>query len=302
MSFAKVFNLGIIGCGQMGTAILKGILEGETQSRKNSQPDWSIRDISISVSSSSSVTRLENEFAPYGSRVAIHQSANLTTARNSDVVILGCKPAVMHSILGEDGMREALDGKILVSILAGMDTASTQEAITASGDLVNTGERAKGNVRVVRTMPNIAAREGASMTVVAAPAQETDREAVQIARWLFDHVGKTHEIPESQFDLIGSLVGCSGALFTVAVDGLLDQAVAGGLKRSDALGMITQSLLGLAKLLEAGNHPSVLREEISSPGGATIQGLIELERQGVRSAFSSALGVAGERATALGRK
>ncbi|KAJ5984873.1 hypothetical protein N7522_012069 [Penicillium canescens] len=299
MSLPQRFNLGIVGCGQMGTSILSGILNGEVERRQEDQPGWTVNHIFISVQSASSVDRLRNLLSQHLPRVTIYQSDNLATVRNSHVVILGCKPALMHTILSETGMREALESKILISILAGMDTKSTQDAILANG---NPAEHPESQVHVVRAMPNIAAREGASITVVASPAHESDRDAVRVTQWLFNHVGKTQEIPESQFDLIGSLAGCTSAMFTVAIDGLLDQCVAGGFKRSEGLQVITQTLLGLAKLLEAGNHPAALREEVSSPGGSTIQGLLELERQGVRSAFASALGAAGERARELGRK
>lgn len=292
---ARSFNLGIIGCGQMGTAILAGIL---SQDPTTNSP-WNVKRIFISVQSTSSISRLQDMFAQHLSRITIYQGDNLAVAEHSHVVLLGCKPALMEGILGAEGMGDALNGKILISVLAGKTTKMTRRAIS---DFEAPTAGATPHVHVVRTMPNMAAREHASMTVVASPEDDSDLEAVRVTRWLFDHVGKTHEIPESLFDVIGSLVGCSAAMFTVAIDGLLDQSVASGLNRPAALKLVTQTLFGLAKLLEAGNHPSVLREEISSPGGSTIQGLMELERRGVRSAYASALDVTGERAKALGSK
>lgn len=292
---ARSFNLGIIACGQMGTAILAGILSQDP----TADAPWNVKRIFISVQSAESVSRLQNMLAQHLSRVTIYQGDNLAVAEHSHVVILGCKPALMEGILGAEGMGDALNGNILISVLAGKTTEMTRRAI--SGFEAPTGG-AIPHVHVVRTMPNMAAREHASMTVVSSPEDDSDVEAVRVTRWLFDHVGKTHEIPESLFDVIGSLVGCSAAMFTVAIDGLLDQSVASGLNRPAALKLVTQTLFGLAKLLEAGNHPSVLREEISSPGGSTIQGLMELERQGVRSAYASALKVTGERAKSLGSR
>lgn len=299
MSPPRSFNLGIIGCGQMGTAILAGILNQESKAQATTNPEWTMNHIFISVQSETSFFRLQGIFSEHLSRITICQQDNLAVAKDSDVVLLGCKPALMEGILGAEGMGHALSGKILISVLAGKSTECTEKAICGSQD--SPGD-VQPRVRVVRTMPNMAARVGESMTVVAAPRQDSEKEAVKVTRWLFDHVGKTQEIPESLFDLVGSLVGCSGAMFTLAVDGLLDQSVAGGLGRAEALSLVTQSLFGLARLLEAGNHPAMLREEISSPGGGTIQGLLELERQGVRSAYASALGVTGERAKQLGRK
>lgn len=282
----------------MGTAILSGILNQQAQAEEPRAREWAVNHIFISVQSPASVSRLQEVFHEHLSRITIYQQDNLSLTRNSHVVLLACKPALMESILGAEGIGRALDKKVVISVLAGKSTESTEKAIIGSQVAPESDEP---HVHVVRTMPNMAARVGESMTVVAAPRTESEKKAVDVTRWLFDHVGKTHTIPESKFDLIGSLVGCSGAMLTLAIEGLLGQSVAGGLGRSEALILVTQSLFGLAKLLEAGNHPSILREEIASPGGSTIQGLMELEKRGVRSAFASALEVTGEQAKQLGR-
>lgn len=294
----RKFNLGVVGCGVMGTAIVAGILNDAPQAQSERSSRWVVDQIFISVQSAASVVRLEDTLSQNLHRVTIYQSDNLAVVKNSDIIILGCKPHLMKHVLGTDSLGQALHGKTLVSVLPGTSTQATQNAIHASIDLSQRPE-SECDVKVVRTMPNLAAKVGASMTVVASSPAESESEAVDVTKWLFNHVGSTQEIPEELFDLIGSLVGCSAAMFTVAIDGLLDQCVSGGLRRVEALRMVTQSVLGLAKLLEAGAHPSVLREEIASPGGTTIRSLQELERRGVRSAFDSALGAAGARAREL---
>ncbi|VUC31949.1 unnamed protein product [Clonostachys rosea] len=299
MPTPKHFNLGILGCGQMGTAILSGIVKKKSDAQSGTS-EWEIKHVFVSVKSAASATQLREQFAEHAAFITIFHGDNVAASEGSDVVILGFKHTYMGPILGAPGLRQALEGKTLISVLPGKSTQATLSAVVGE-EVLGDGQEHSG-ITVVRTMPNLAAREGASMTIVAAATSESSQQAVNVTKWVLDHVGKTQEIPEAQFDLIGSLVGCSGAMFTIAIDGLLDASVAGGLKRSEALSMTTQSLLGLVRLLEQGSSPSNIREEVSSPGGSTIKSLMELERHGVRTAFSSALDVAGERAREIGSK
>jgi pyrroline-5-carboxylate reductase len=91
------------------------------------------------------------------------------------------------------------------------------------------------------------------------------------------------------------LVGCAGSLLLLAIDGLLDAAVAEGVKRPEVQNLVVNSAIGMMKLVPAGDHPSVLREKIASPGGCSIRALLELEKLGVRSAFTSAILAAAEK-------
>lgn len=284
----------------MGTAILAGVIREATKPHREEQP-WRITHAHVSVTSDVSADRLKQVFSENLSFITIYNQDNLSLCQNADVIILGFKPAQARGILGAAGIGEAVRGKILISVLAGLSTKDTLAALATSESAEKLDEKEPAT-QVVRTMPNTGAKEGASMTVVATPAEGSSREAVDLTRWVFDHVGQTQEISESLFNIGGSFVGCSGAMFTIAIDGLLDQCVAEGMRRSDAQSMMASTLLGLVKLLEKGDSPSVIREEVSSPGGGTIRALLELERQGVRSAFSSALAAVSDRARELGSK
>ncbi|KAL5340943.1 pyrroline-5-carboxylate reductase [Aspergillus crustosus] len=113
---------------------------------------------------------------------------------------------------------------------------------------------------------------------------------------VFNQIGEAQQIPESSFDICAVLVGCVGSLLLLSIDGLLDAAVAEGAKRPEVQNLMVNSAIGMMKLVpEAGDHPSVLREKIASPGGCSIRALLELERLGVRSAFTTAILAAAER-------
>lgn len=119
--------------------------------------------------------------------------------------------------------------------------------------------------------------------------------------WVFGQVGQAKLVEEGSFDISAVLVGCAGSLLLLAVDGLLDAAVAEGVKRPDVQGLVVNSAIGMMKLVPVGEHPSVLREKIASPGGCSIRALLELEHQGVRSAFTSAIMAAAERSKSMSK-
>jgi pyrroline-5-carboxylate reductase len=156
--------------------------------------------------------------------------------------------------------------------------------------------------QIVRAMPNMAAKIREAMTLYTTNKDLLlSKENLEFTSWVFNQVGQSQLVDESTFDISAVLVGCSGSLLLLAVDGLLDAAVAEGVKRSEATDMVMQSALGMMKLVPAGDHPSVLREKIASPGGCSIRALLELEKLGVRSAFTSAIMAAAEKSKSLSR-
>jgi pyrroline-5-carboxylate reductase len=118
--------------------------------------------------------------------------------------------------------------------------------------------------------------------------------------WIFLQLGKIQPVAPDLFDIGGVLAGASSALLSVAFDGMLDGAVKQGLKRADAKKILTQSLFSMAKLLE-NEHPAVLREKFSSPKGTTIDGLLSLEEDRARYAFSKAVIASTKRSLEIGK-
>jgi pyrroline-5-carboxylate reductase len=199
--------------------------------------------------------------------------------QKADVVLLGFKPYMTKKILTADGVQRALRDKLVISVVAGTPVEKVKSFIGKSDS--------ESDCHVVRGVINIAAEFGESMSLIE--EVEMPEDLTELTEWIFSQLGKTVTVTPDLFDITGVLSGPSGVLISVALDGILDGAVSQGLKRSLARTMVSQSLIGLAKLLEAGNTPDVLREKFASPKGTTIDGLLSLEEDRVRFAFSKAV-------------
>lgn len=275
----------------MGSAILGGLLSATRTSESTSKFSKFI----INTKSASSAERLRAEYKADAARLDIRHGQNVSAMQDADVVLLACKPFLVAGILREPGVRSAMAGKFVISILAGMSPAEIEACIdhaspTADGDSRDTADGGEGSDarNIVRAMPNVAARLRQSMTIIEAdPALSAERAA--LLTWMFEQVGHVKYVAAEQFDAAGMLVGASMAMFTVPLDGLLDGCVVEGIRRPEAQEMAAQVLQGMAALLKDGAHPAVLRESIASPRGCTIQGLMTVERRGVRAAFADGM-------------
>lgn len=271
--------------GTMGTSIVLGILESTTVNQGSSAiASPQVSRVIACVRAQKSADRVISTLGNHASRVEVSRGQNVKAMHEADIIILGCKPIMRNHILQVDGVREALAGKLLISILAGISTGSLKECIYGVGDEYR-GELC----HIARGMPNMAAKIRESMTVLATPTPALPDKFQAMTEWVFEQVGQVKSVAEAQFDIAAVLVGCSGSLMMLPIDGLLDGCVAEGLKRSDATELVIQAVMGNIKLLTHGHHPSVLREEIASPGGCSIRALLKLESAGVRTAFADAI-------------
>ncbi|RAH50555.1 pyrroline-5-carboxylate reductase, partial [Aspergillus brunneoviolaceus CBS 621.78] len=267
-------TLAIIGCGNMGSAILSGILDA-TRADPTTSP---FGRIIACTKTEQSASRLREQYAQDRARVEVRADANLATVREADYVMLGCKPYLVEAVIAADGMADALAEKFIISVIAGKTPAVLAGYIT---EYASAEVKASARPSVARAIPNVAASVRESMTVVELPAEcaAANREVVE---WMFAQLGQVKVVAPELFDL-GSMLVAALAPLSVAVDGILDGCVAEGMRRAEASEMTAQCLLGLAQLLKGGVHPAVLRESISSPRGCTIQSLLTVEKAGVRS-------------------
>lgn len=212
----------------------------------------------------------------------------------ADIVLLACKPYMAEEVLGAEGVRYALEGKLVISVLVGSPVAKLEAIIYGHAP-----PQKDRMCYIQRAMPNIAAELGEAMTVIESTSMP--QEFRDISHWIFSQIGKTAPVAPDLFDIGGVMAGPTGAFLSVALDGILDGAVSQGLKRADAKKMVTQSLVGLARLLENGEHPGMLRERFSSPKGTTIDGLLSLEEDRVRFAFSKAVIASSKRSQEIGK-
>jgi pyrroline-5-carboxylate reductase len=264
-------KIGFIGGGNMAEALIKGLLAGGVPAR----------DIAVAEPAPERRGFLQER---YSVAVGNENSAIVTAC---DVIILSVKPQVCSEAL--DSVRKALTpDKPLISILAGITTAALESALA-------------GKPRVVRVMPNTPSlvMEGAAAICAGAHATGED---ISLARHIFELVGKTWLVEEKLLDAVTGLSGSGPAYVLTFIEALSDAGVKNGLSRDIATGLAAQTVFGTAKLLlETREHPAVLRDKVTSPGGTTIAGMYALEKDRFRSAVINGVDAAIARSKELGK-
>ncbi|KAJ5235458.1 uncharacterized protein N7469_004626 [Penicillium citrinum] len=276
MGINKELRVTIIGCGTLGTAIAAGMLEPRSG-------DHGVKHLTVTVGTVPSKKRIEETLQANLQRLTVlTKEENVRAVQDADVVLLAMKPIKRSEVFAVPGFKEGLRGKFIVSIMAGITTAEVDRLILGGQN------SEKSSVQAVRAMPNMAAKIREAVTLYTSSVG-TSKENVEIASWIFSQVGEAYEMPEGSFDICAVLVGCAGSLLLLAIDGLLDAAVAEGVRRPEVQNLVVNSAIGMMRLVPAGDHPGVLREKIASPGGCSIRALLELEKLGARSAFTTAI-------------
>ncbi|TAQ87513.1 hypothetical protein B7494_g4148 [Chlorociboria aeruginascens] len=302
----------------MGIAILSGILSSLQEiNTPLKTPTTPFLQISTSVSGSSTPaeelpTRLPSKFiacvrrpesarkvkqalSPYGAPLKIVQNDNVAACQEADVVLLGCKPYMVQDILTVVGMRQALAGKLLISICAGVPVSQIEEILYLEPG------RSEERCLIVRAMPNTASQIRESMTVIATSVPPTPADISSLVTWIFKRIGDVVHLPASTMDACTALCGSGPAFFALMLEATIDGAVAMGLPRAEAQRMAAQTMRGAAGLVLAGEHPALLRDKVSTPGGCTIGGLLVLEEGRVRGTVARAVREATVVASQLGK-
>ena len=197
------------------------------------------------------------------------------TVAAADVLILAVKPQVLGSVL-HDLKAFALQDKLIISIAAGKDLAFLGEGLGAQAS-------------IVRVMPNINAKVGASTSAFTANAQVTE-EQKRTVEALFAAIGTVMELPETLFPVFSAIAGAAPAFCYMYIDALARAGVKGGMQRAQALEAAASTVLGSARMiLESSEHPFTLIDQVTSPGGTTIEGICTLQRLGFESAVHQAI-------------
>ncbi|MGI0492423.1 pyrroline-5-carboxylate reductase [Alkalinema pantanalense CENA528] len=219
----------------------------------------------------------------YGVQVT---SENTQAAQASDVILLAIKPQIFPQVAMELQSTLQTSTAVLVSILAGTSIAQLETAFL--------------NQPILRAMPNTPAQVGAGITAIAR-GQHAQAHHVEQAQKILETVGSVIEVPETLMDAVTGLSGSGPGYVALVIEALADGGVVAGLPRSIALQLAIQTVLGTAQLLqESGLHPGELKDRVTSPGGTTIAGIAQLEKQGLRSALIEAVCVAANRSKELG--
>lgn len=277
----------------MATAILTGVLAACTTAESQGDEPRISRFIAT-VQSEGSASALRSRF---GRKIEVMKGENVKAMKEADIVLLGIKPYLIDKVLRNEGIYEALKGKLVISVLVGSPIWKLEDAICLGQPSI---EGMGTGLFIKRAMMNIAAQYGASITVIET-TEDIPASYDELTDWIFLQCGEIQPVPPELYDVGGVLAGASGAMLSVAFDGMLDGAVSQGLKRADAKKILTQALFSLATLLENGEHPAVLREKFSSPKGTTIDGLLSLEEDRARYAFSRAVIASSKRSREIGK-
>lgn len=261
-------RLGFIGAGNMGSAIINGILRKACIEAEN-------------IYISRKRPALSAEFAAQGVHV---MQDNKALVRAVDCVVLAVKPVYVSQVIGE--VYDALKGKFVISIVAGYSYEKLCELLPE-------------DARFVRVMPNTPLAVGEGMSLVSSRYTCTQEE-FDFAKTVFSAAGKVSVVEDHIYTPANGISGCGPAFVYAFIEALADGGVRYGVPRALAYELAAQTLVGAAKMvLETGEHPGKLKDAVCSPGGTTIEGIYALEKGGMRAAVIEAVGATVEKTNRL---
>ncbi|MEC4016845.1 pyrroline-5-carboxylate reductase [Streptomyces sp. H27-D2] len=261
-------KVAVLGTGKIGEALLSGMIRG----------GWAPSDLLVTA-------RRPARAAELRERYGVEPVSNPEAAKNADTLILTVKPQDMAALLDELAPHVPAD-RLVISGAAGIPTSFFEARLAPE-------------TPVVRVMTNTPALVDEAMSVISA-GTHANNEHLTRAEEIFNGVGKTLRVPESQQDAATALSGSGPAYFYFLVEAMTDAGILLGLPRDKAHDLIVQAAIGAAVMLrDSGEHPVKLREAVTSPAGTTINAIRELENHGVRAAMLAALEAARDRSRGL---
>ncbi|MEV0281871.1 pyrroline-5-carboxylate reductase [Streptomyces sp. NPDC050610] len=261
-------KVAVLGTGKIGEALLSGMIRA----------GWSPADVLVT-------TRRPERAEELRGKYGVDSVTNAEAAKAADILILAVKPQDMGALL-DDLAPHVADDRLIISAAAGLPTTFFEERLPAG-------------TPVVRVMPNTPVLVDEGMSVIS-PGTHATEAHLQRTEALFNPVGKTLRVAESQQDAATALSGSGPAYFYYLVEAMTDAGILLGLPRDKAHDLIVQAAIGAAVMLrDSGEHPVKLREAVMSPAGTTISAIRELENHGVRAALIAALEAARDRSREL---
>ncbi len=258
----------VVGAGVMGETLLSGLVRS----------GWRAEDLLVGE-------KRRDRAAELTERYGVSVVSNAEAAQKAETVVLVVKPQDMGDVLDEIAPHLG-HGQLVVSLAAGITTAFIEA-------------RLPEGIAVVRVMPNTPALVDEGMAAISR-GSHCDESHLQEAEALMASTGKVLRVPERQQDAVTAISGSGPAYIFFVVESMIEAGVHLGLPRGTATELVVQTVVGSAKLLrETGEHPTVLREQVTSPGGTTAAALRQLEDHKVRAAFLTAVEAARDRSRAL---
>ncbi len=265
-------KIGFLGAGKMATALARGFLNARL-----------VRPGQIVAADPFEPAR-KHFGQETGAKIAI---SNIAVTKAANVLILATKPDQVAAALNEISPAFT-DKHLVISIAAGVTLAKLEAALPAGA-------------RVIRVMPNTPALVGAGASGFALGKNATVADG-ELTKKLLSAVGVAMQVKEALLDAVTGLSGSGPAYVYQFIEALSDGGVAAGLPRDIATKLAAQTVLGGAKMvLDTGIHPGALKDQVTSPGGTTIEGLHELEKGKLRATVMSAVRVATEKSKKLGQ-
>ncbi len=261
-------KIGFIGCGNMATAIIKGVIDSKIIDSNNIFLYDKNKSALDNVSSKYNAVKCENASE---------------TAKNSDIIVLAVKPNIIQSVLCEINGVLKNSNKLIISIAAGKTIEFIRNCLTQ-------------NNRIVRVMPNINAKVGEAICAYCYNNEVTDDDKKNVCE-ILSGIGKVIELDESFFSLFGVIGGCSPAFVYMFIDALARAGVENGMSKDMALEISAQAVYGSAKMIleNLDTHPWKLIDMVCSPGGTTVEGVLSLQQNGFESSIHQAVNKAIEK-------
>ncbi|MBC7374511.1 MAG: pyrroline-5-carboxylate reductase [Frankiales bacterium] len=260
--------IALLGVGKLGEALLSGLL-------RSGRP----------ADSMLAAERYPERAAEIAARYGVSTPTPEQAVATADVIVLAVKPQDMRTLLGEISAH-LRPGALVVSVAAGIPCSLIEELLPAG-------------TPVVRVMTNTPVFVDEAMSAVSA-GSHASAEHLLLVEDLLRPVGKVVRVPESQQDAVTALSGSGPAYFFFLVEAMIDAGILLGLPRAVAAELIVQTAVGSARMLrESGEHPVLLREAVTSPGGTTIAAIRTMEDHGVRAAMLAAIEAARDRSREL---
>lgn len=263
-------TIAVIGTGKLGGVLIRGLLESKAVPPRRL----------LAVDKDPAVAARQR--TTLGVRVSTDATR---AAREADVLVIAVRPPSVAEVLGS--IREIVRaGQLVISTAAGVPTAFLERHLP-------------GGIPVVRVMPNTPCRVRAGMTAVCG-GRAARREHLSLAMTIFGALGRVLAVEERHMDAVTGLSGSGPAFLYVVLDALAEGGVAAGLPRDAALELAAQTMVGAARMvLETGEHPARLKDGVATPGGCTVEGLMELESGGLRGTLVRTVVRAARRAAEL---
>lgn len=261
-------TVAVLGAGVMGSALLSGLIRAG-------------RDAADLVITGRNLESAQEVAARFGVRLM----SNVDAAMRADTLVLVVKPQDMGGLLAEI-TGQVRPGALVVSLAAGITTSFLEERLPTG-------------TAVVRVMANTPALVDEGMAAITA-GQNCDEVHLHEAEDLLRSCGKVLRVPEKHLDAVTAISGSGPAYIFYVVEAMIEAGVLLGMPRTTSTELVVQTLYGAATMLkETGQHPTVLREQVSSPGGTTMAAVRQLDDHKVRAAFVTAMEAAAERSKQL---